>query len=72
MNPFIIFNPFKAAIRWLIGVEERDILTPFEQSLFGKVIGLRVVEAKPAWFPCPYCSDDSGECELCDHVGCEE
>ncbi len=30
-----LFKPFKAALRWLIGVEKHDILTPFERKLFG-------------------------------------
>ena len=37
MNPFTLpCKLFKAALRWLVGVEDRDILTPFERSLFGK------------------------------------
>ncbi len=29
-----LFKPFKIALRWLIGVEKDDILTPFERKLF--------------------------------------
>ena len=29
-----LFKPFKIALRWLIGVEEHDILTPFERKIF--------------------------------------
>ena len=50
MNPFIIFRPFKAALRWIVGVEDRDILTPFERSLFGK-------DGEPKYY---------GDCTLCE------
>ncbi len=58
-----LFKPFKAALRWLIGVEEHDILTPFERKLFSAG-DCNWTECVPCEFrECP--CEDFAECMLC-------